>query len=1044
MYSNTKKHLSLARTSSFITKLLCVLVVIMLFEAPVSAVSKGAYIHSGWKLARELDVTANGNTISQPGFNAASWVPAIVPGTVLTSYEKAGLIDDPYYSNNLQTLSQDYYNVNYWYRTEFQIPADMLGKRIWLNFDGVHWKADIYLNGTKIADLDGAFARGRYDITAYAKIGEANGLAVHLDWTDTQPVNAPTFICSAGWDWIPPIPGRNIGIYEDVFLSTTGDVTIKDPFIKTDLPLPDLSTADLSFSVELKNNTANEISGTLTAIIDSLGISIDLPVMLNASQQKTVFFDKDDYPELLINAPKLWWPNGYGQQNLNQLKLAFKVGNKVSDTEQTQFGIREYTYDMDGHELYLLVNGHKVMCKGGNWGMPDAMLKWEDKDFDTAVRLHKEMNFTMIRTWHGTSDFKAFYDACDKYGIMVFEDFWMNGFFGPEDPDMFMANAKDKIKRLRNRASIAIWCGENEAYPPEPIFTRLPAAYNELDGTRIYFHTSNHDGIHGGVTYAIQDPAWFFGAASGYTTEIGSPCVPSVESMRMMMDEDDLWPIGSVWEWHDWDQDIGNKLPHIYKQQVDERYGTAVGIEDFCQKAQMVNLETYKAIFESWNHKMWDDCGGALLWMSQSAWPSTIWQTYDYYFEGTGAYYGCKKACEPIHVQWDSYNGNVKVINNTRDDLSDLTVEAMVYNMDGSQVYDHQITDLTVTADTAHYCFDLLNVAGNNLALGKTATASSIEGDNTNRAPQYAVDGQIGTRWASNSSDPQWLCVDLGSVKNIESVIIRWEAAYASAYSIQISNDAQNWTTVYSTNSGNGQMDTINFNPVNARYVRMYGTRRGTYFGYSIFEFIVNETGTTPVPVEGLSPVHFIKLRLKDAQGKLLSDNFYWRGDTHLDYTALESMPDVDLNCSANLQQYSGKAILAATVTNGSDDVAVSIRLKLLRQDTGERVLPAIYDDNYFSLLPGESRVVNIEFETSLLGSQQPQLMVEGLNIVTEEVTINGDIVSCSSPLPLDVAGAGTVIEDLSAFSPEPDCIVNMYDFAVFAMAWLNSGNYPL
>ncbi len=940
-------------------------------------------ITGGWQLARVKDTDgATGQSLSQQYSTGEDWISATVPGTVLTSYMDAGLIEDPYYSDNMRNLDQDYYNVDYWYRTEFTVSEDYRGQRVWLNFDGINHKADVYVNGQEIGKIEGAFIRGKFDVTDVVNVGQTNYLAVYIHWCDSQVEDMPSFLCSAGWDWMPAIPGRNMGIYKDVYLTMSGDVTLEDPFVKTDLPLPALTSASVDISTDVVNHSDRSISGTIKGTIrpkdDAAGeaITFEKAVTIGAGETQNVALDT-----VTMQNPRLWWPNGYGEQNLYELELSFEAGG-VSDIKTTTFGVREITYDSDNHDLQISVNGQKVLCKGGNWGMPDAMLRWTEEDFDTAVKLHKDMNLTMIRTWHGTADFDAFYDACDKYGILVFEDFWLNGWTVPEDTEMFMANVDDKVKRLRNRACIAVWCGENEAVPPAPLNHQIPASVNEYDGTRLYIAASNEDPVSGGVTYAVQEPAWYFSQAAGFTTEIGSTCVPTIESMRRMMKESDLWPVGNdMWQWHDYNAGIGNKATEKYTATVNGRYGQTSNAEEFCEQAQLLNLETFKAMFEAWNDKLWDDCSGVLLWMTSPAWPSTIWQTYDYYWDPTGAYFGVKSASEPVHVQWNSFTGSIKAINNTAEDLKGVTVEAEVYNLDGTRRYQNSV-QIDARSNTATEAFKLFAPAGVNVAANKTARSSSQESGEMSAS--RAFDGNDTTRWASSGTGQEWLMVDLGEPQSIDHVVIQWENAYASRYQIQVSNDGASWTSVASVTDGYGGTATIAFDAVTARYVRLYCQERGTSYAYSVYEMQVIQAGTMDGEVEDLSDTHFIKLRLRDAQGNLLSENFYWRSTADYDYTAMRSMNKASLTAQASTQVDGETTRITLTVRNSDAAVAVAVRLKAIKDQAAsgedDRILPILYSDNYFSLLPGEEKTVTLEFETKYLDGANAQIVVDGYN----------------------------------------------------------------
>lgn len=959
---------------------------------------------NGWKLARVPDVKAGGKQISLPGFDVdpRAWLPAVVPGTVLTSYEAAGRITNPYYSTNLETLERSgLYNTNYWYRNAFYVPSSYSGKRIWLNFDALNWYSDVYVNGALVGSLNGPFKRGKFDITSYVKPGATNCVAVLLYWCDAAVKNSPAFIAAGGWDFMPPIPGRDVGLYQNVYLSTSGPVQIIDPFVKTTLPLPDTSPAKLTLRVGLTNSSARVVRGILYGTIRPDQIMFQTNVVLNPGASRSLTLGPGANPQLSISHPALWWPNGYGPQNLHSMELSFKVGNNVSDQQRFQFGIRQYSYDTN-QQLVVYCNGRKIFCKGGNWGMPDAMLKYTPAQLDMAVRLHQKMHFTMIRCWHGNSDLNAFYDACDKYGIMVWDEFWLNGSqvgLAPTNTALFESNAVDKIKRLRNRACLAVYCGENEATPPPQLNTFLNHAISQLDGTRIYIPASNSGCVHGGGPYAVQDPFWYYSsnqnASHGFTTEIGLPSVPPLDSLSRMMPAASLWPIGNaVWQFHDWDTDIGNKGLDQYVNAVNDRYGTATNIADFCQKAQLLNEESYQAIFEAWNAKLWHDCSGVLLWMSQPAWPSTIWQTYDWYFGTGGAYFGCRKACEPIHIQWDCNDGSVKVVNCTLQPLHHLSAEIQVFNLDGTLKYSTNVLNINVAADSVAQCGGLF--CSPDLAFHHPATASSVE--NNKNIPSHAVDNLYGTalgqttRWSSRYADPQWLCVDLGSNQPIDTVILLWEAAYAKSYQIQVSDDAAHWKTVWSTNSlAHGGYVASRFAPVTARYVRMYASRRGTRWGDSIYEFRVYRTGVWDNHIRDLSPVHFIRLKLKRADGTVLSRNAYWRGITPCDYTALAGLPRVQLQGDAIITTDGATTHLHVALTNATSHVAFGTRLKLVQSSTKKCVLPAIFSDNYFLLFPHESKTISIELanKDAAATSRSLELLVHGWNVVPTRLAIH-------------------------------------------------------
>jgi hypothetical protein len=439
------------------------------------------YLSGGnWRLERALRVALPGERISSLGVDDGAWMVATVPGTVLTSYLDAGAIPDPNYGDQQRQISDAFFTADFWYRNTFSIPKSSCGKRIWLNFDGINWKADVFFNGGRVGAISGAFTRGRFDVTARAKCDGENALAVlvhkneHPGTVKTKTrasagrnggvlgADNPTIHASIGWDWMPTIRGRNTGIQGKVYLSTTGDVSISDPFVTTTLPLPKTAPADLALSVGLENHAGRPVSGVLTGKIMPGDITFSEPVTLNASEKRTVSIDKATVPSLSLAAPALWWPNGYGAQDLYSLTLTFTADGTVSDVDSSRFGIRQITSDTKDGVLTLYVNGKRLFVRGGNWGMSESMLRLDDEGYDVRVRLHKEQNFTMIRNWIGMTSSEAFYDACDKYGILVWDDFWLaNPFDGPDPHDarLFMANARDKIRRVRGHASVALYCG---------------------------------------------------------------------------------------------------------------------------------------------------------------------------------------------------------------------------------------------------------------------------------------------------------------------------------------------------------------------------------------------------------------------------------------------------------------------------------------------------------------------------------------------------------------------------------------------------------
>jgi hypothetical protein len=660
-----------------------------------------------WKLQRQSLVKGNEELISKSGYNDSDWIIASVPGTVLTSYINAGIIPDPNYSDNQLLISDSYFYSDFWYRDEFTIPKNYSGKKIFLNFDGINWKADIYLNGKKLGRIEGAFTRSKFDVTDYVVSGKKNAIAVLIYKNDApgyvkEPtilshdanggelgIDNPTFHASVGWDWIPTIRGRNIGIWNDVYFSAGGPVTIEDPFISTSLPLPDTTFANIKIQVTLNNHKSENIKGKLKGKIGD--VKFELPVTISSSESKAIMLDSSTFPYFHLKNPKLWWPNGYGKQNLYDVKLEF-VSSKgeLSDSKEFRTGLREMTYSEDGGSLKIWINGKRFIGRGGNWGFSESNLNYRSREFDIAVRYHKEMNFTMIRNWVGQTGNDEFFKACDKYGIMVWQDFWLaNPADGPnpENNKMFLQNADDFIRRIRNHPSIALYCGRNEGYPPEGIDKPLREMLSQLTPGIKYIPNSAWDCVSGGGPYRSMPIKFYFDkrATSKLHSELGMPNIVSAESFRQMIPDTSDWPINRIWGIHDFNLESA-QWGKSFIGLMEESFGKIDTFKEWLFYAQWINYQGYRAIFEAQSKNRM----GILLWMSHPAWPSLVWQTYDYYFEPTAAYFGCKKANEPLHIQCNALTDSIEVVNYSSKGGKDLTASVETLNLDGSVILKKQ------------------------------------------------------------------------------------------------------------------------------------------------------------------------------------------------------------------------------------------------------------------------------------------------------------------------------------------------------------------
>ena len=918
-------------------------------------------------------------------------VPAIVPGCVFASYVAAGVEADPNFGDNAYRTDKSRYDRNFRYTGLFPTPPVGEGRTLWLRFEGVNRKGTVRLNGHQLGHLDGFMQPGDYDITRLVAPDGENRLEVEVEWVGYPVPNfrSPTYISSAGWDWMPYAPGLLSGITDDVYLSLSGDVRLVEPWVRT--KVPDREHAKVELLTDVENRSDKACEGVLRGEIRPGGIAFSHPVRLEAGERRTIRLTEREVPGLAVEHPQLWWPNGMGDPALYTCRLVFETDGRQSDARTVTFGIREYGYEWHDGIFRLKINGEPVYVKGGNWGMSEWLLRCRGEEYDTRVALHRHMHFNMIRNWIGSTTDEEFYDACDRHGIMIWDDFWLNSHPNlPHDLGAFQQNAVEKIKRLRNHPSIAVWCGNNEGWPEPPLDTYLRENVRVFDGGERYYQSNSHEGhLSGSGPWGAYDPRYYFtyypypynkvGTPGwGFRTEIGTAVFVNAESFRKFIPEDKLWPRNEMWNLHYFGQQAFNGLPDQYERMLNERYGKAADIDDFCRKAQLLNIESNQALYEGWLDHMWEDASGIMTWMGQSAYPSLVWQTYDYYYDLTGAYWGCKRACEPLHILWNPVTNDVKITNTTSQTYEGLTATAEVFNTDGRRV-DALTGTATVNSapNTALRCFTIpfyKNVE--NIARDKRVVASSTDAG----SPEEIVDGSEFTRWGSRYSDHEWIYIDLGSRMNVYGVGLNWENAFGKEFKIQISDDAEHWTDAAHERTGKAGKQDIFFDDVKGRYVKVQGIRRGTGYGYSLYEMKVYGGEEHQA---GLSDVHLIRLTLRDAEGRVADRNTYWRGLKRTDFTALNTLPAPRLKVQQKGRTEGGKYVAEVKVTNLASSPAVSFAtwVQLRHPRSGERILPALYDDNYFMLLPGETQTVHVEFDKELLGdAAQPVVSVTPYN----------------------------------------------------------------
>ena len=901
----------------------------------------------GWTMIPAPRITADGATISQSNYSPRNWLLATVPGTVLTTMIDRGIYPDPDYGLNNLAIPESLNKQDYWYRTEFAAPQAIRGRRLTLTFEGINYAAAVWLNGRSLGSIKGAFIRGTFDVTDVVKTEGMNALAVrispppHPGIPQEQSIkggpgengglmclDGPTFVATEGWDWIPAVRDRDTGIWQPVTLTATSAVKIGDAQVVTTLPLPDTSRADVEITVPLENLSGSPVTGALDATFDQIHVTKEVTL---APGKNSVKLAASEFPQLTLQHPRLWWPNGYGKPELYTLQLSFSEGNSESDRKLLRFGIREITYelsllDSSGHlrrleyspttarlkgelvvdnrhegireipaadpfppnfppewkpgwkswvyslapgaelspsvtmlndtkaspYLVIKVNGVRIACRGGNWGMDDSRKRVSREKLEPYFRLHRDANLNMIRNWVGQNTEEVFYDLADEYGLLVWNDFWestQNYNLEAQDPDLFLKNARDTILRFRNHPSIAVWCGRNEGVPQPIINEGLAELILSLDGTRYYSPSSNEINLQHSGPYKYMDPALYYTTLNhGFSVETGTPSFSTLESFRAWIPKEDQWPISDDWAYHDWHQS-GNGDMAPFMAQMQAEFGAPVSLEDFERKAQMLDYVDHRAIFEGMNAHLWNPNSARLLWMTQPAWPSNTWQILTSDYDTQSSFYGVKKACEPVHVQLDLSNYDVAVVNNTSDPRTALLVSTSVYSLDNKLLLHHEEKkDAGASAVTNAFKLEL--------------------------APLLLSDGVV-----------------------------------------------------------------------------------------------------------------LVKLELRTSSGELVSDNFYWLGAESASYRRLNRLPAASLSVVAKSTRTGDNIRVRADLRNTGAVASLMDKLTLFNAADGSRILPAYYSDNYVSLLPGESRVIEIEYPVKAANGAA-QLAIRGWNFPPETVPV--------------------------------------------------------
>jgi exo-1,4-beta-D-glucosaminidase len=673
-------------------------------------------LSSDWALRSSAELHEGGGALSRPGMDTAGWYRIRVPNTVVAALVENGVYEDPYFGMNLRKVPGTTYPIgrnfamdsmpegspfrqSWWYRREFTLPARLKGRSVQLHFDGINFRANIWVNGTRIADssqVAGAYRRYAFDVTPLLRTGEANVIAVEVF------APGPRDLAFTWVDWNPMPADKDMGLWGDVYLTTSGPLALSHPHVIPELVLPAMDRATLSVSVEVRNTTDAPVEGVVRGAIEDR--RFEAPVTLAAGEQRTLRFTADQHPALRIEHPRVWWPYRMGAQELYTLALEADAAASPSDRQVVRFGVQQMSSELtaDGHLLFR-VNGRPILIRGGGWA-PDMMLRTASRQrLEAQLRYTREMGLNTIRL-EGKLESDLFYDLADEYGILVMPGWcccshwerWKQ--WDDEDRRVGPASLRDQALRLRNHPSVLVWLNGSDNPPPADVEQAYLDVLAEVEWSKpILSNATDQPGPVSGPSgvkmrgpYAYVPPSYWLadtshGGAFGFATEIGpGAAVPPLESLERMLPPEHLWPIDEYWTYHAGGGEFRDLTR--FTAAMDARYGPAMSVEDYARKAQALAYEGQRAMFEAYGRNRYR-ATGVIQWMLNNAWPSMIWHLYDYYLRPGGGYYGTKKACEPVHVQFSYDDRSIVVVNDQQRPRTGLKVTARLLNLDLSEAF---------------------------------------------------------------------------------------------------------------------------------------------------------------------------------------------------------------------------------------------------------------------------------------------------------------------------------------------------------------------
>ncbi len=715
--------------------------------APQDVLPEKLALRDHWALQSSAKFEAKGEMISTAAFVPQGWHDATVPTTVVAALVHDKSLPDPFFAMNLRQFSgvtypiggnfsniamqpDSPYAVSWWYRKEFAVPASFSGRTVWLNFKGINYRANVWLNGKQIAnsdDIAGAWRTYEFNVTDAVKPGGENVLAVQV-FAPTENDLAITFV-----DWNPAPPDKNMGLWREVCLTTSGPVALRYPTVVSKLNLPADDSAQLTVTAQLKNGTSRPVKGKLIGQIGD--VTFEQDVELAANESKDVTFTPEQFPQLVFTNPRLWWPAQMGKPNLYSLGIHVEVGSVTSERSTTQFGIRQVTSEVNasgGRAFHI--NGKNILIRGGGW-TPDMMLRENSQRLHDEFRYVRDMGLNTVRL-EGKLETQEFFDLADQEGILVMAgwcccDFWERWpRWKPQDFEIAQQSLRDQMYRLRSHPSLVMWLNGSDNPPPPDVeqmyldiekqllwpnpvvssATGKPTTVTGNSGVKMtgpYEYVApgywEQDTLQGQTNRKQCNPGGC-GGAYGFNTETSmGPAVPPLESILAMVGKDHLWPIDDVWNYHAGGGEF--KTIQVFSTALANRYGKSDNAEDFAAKSQLQTYEGVRAMYEAYSRNKYQSTG-VIQWMLNNAWPSMIWHLYDYYLRPGGGYFGAKRAMEALHPIYGYDDHSIWVVSSQYEDARGLKLTTKIYNLDMTEKFSRQ-DSIDAAADSTAKVFTL-------------------------------------------------------------------------------------------------------------------------------------------------------------------------------------------------------------------------------------------------------------------------------------------------------------------------------------------------